>query len=77
MFIEKNLKTIIYIIKKIFFFFNIKIKQNLLFNIKEQKNKNHKILNFIEKKKQKQKQQFKKKSKFFFKNISKFCTTYF
>ena len=76
MFIEKNLKVIICMIKKKKDFVNVKIKQNSLSDIKEQKNKKCKILNFI-KKKNENNDNLKKKSKSFFKNISKFFVIHF
>ena len=54
-------------------FINIKIKQDLFSDIKKQKNKKHKILDFI-KKKNENNDNLKKKSKFLFKNILKFFT---
>ena len=76
-FIKKNLKTIVCMIKERKKFINVKIKQNLLFNIKKQKDKKYKILDFIEKKNKNKNNDLKKKSKFFFKNILKFSAMHF
>ena len=50
MFIKKNLKITVCIIKEKKDFIDVEIKQNSFFNIKKQKNKKCKILNFIKKK---------------------------
>ena len=76
MFIKKNLKTIVCMIKEKKNFVDVEIKQNSLSDIKEQKNKKCKILDFI-KKKNENNDDLKKKSKSFFKNISKFFTIHF
>ena len=76
MFIEKNLKTIVCMIKEKKNFVDIEIKQDSFSDIKEQKNKKCKILNFI-KKKNENNDNLKKKSKFLFKNISKIFVIHF
>ena len=77
MFIKKNLKTTVCMIKKKKDFVNVKIKQDSLLNIKEQRDKKHKILDFIEKKNKNKSDNLKKKSKSLFKNISKFFAIHF
>ena len=64
MFIKKDLKTIICIIKEKKGFINVEIKQDSLFNIKEQKNKKCKVLDFIEKKNKNKDDDQKKKANF-------------